>query len=64
MAKAFCQVVKPNWEAGNAQGDLEIGINRDDGEGGDVDDDEDGDGYRGDNDKREEKDEVGEAEGC
>ena len=64
MAKAFCQVVKPKWEAGHAQGDLEIGINRDDGEGGDVDDDEDGDGYRGDNDKREEKDEVGEAEGC
>ena len=60
MAKAFRQVVKPNWEAGNAKGDLEI--NRDDGEGGDVDDD--GDEYRGDNDKREEKDEVGEAEGC
>ena len=56
MAKAFCQVVKPKWEAGHAQGDLEIGVNRDDGEGGDE--------YRGDNDKREEKDEVGEAEGC
>ena len=62
MAKAFCQVVKPKGEAGHAQGDLEIGINRDDGEGGDVDDD--GGEYRGDNDKREEKDEVGEAEGC
>ena len=70
MAEAFRQVVQPQWEACHAQGHLEVSVKmkvEEEDEKVDVDEieeEEEVDEHRGDGDKGEEKNEIGEAKRC
>ena len=70
VAEAFRQVVQPQWEACHAQGHLEVSVKmkvEEEDEKVDVveiEEEEEVDEHRGDGDKGEEKNEIGEAKRC